>query len=1588
MLSPTSSRPGPGRWRRRRWRSGAVTLLAALAAVLGLVSLQAPVAAANVTHAAAGGHAAVTQLHASHTAAHAPRHIAKIKPVIRAAVRHDKSPPLRSMKPSKKLKTHKMKALPLRSPPHVIGSASSKARTADVQRAATVTTNNVPSFGQNFEGVGNLNGVFPPDTNMAVGPSDIVQTVNFSFSVYNKQGSTLLGPETLGTLWQGFGGACDPSTDPAANGGDVVALYDEQANRFIVTQLAYPQLVTGSGGYHECIAVSQTGDPTGAWYRYDFLFSNDTLNDYPKFGVWSDAYYQANNDFLNGASFTGVTVTAYDRAQMLAGQQASMVQFTIGSQYSSLLPSNTEGGTLGATPPAGAPNPYFMECDAANGGPCSSDQMDEWDFHVDWTNPANSTFGNNGAPSTTLPVAAFNSNLCNYDGDCIPQPGTSQGLDALSDRLMYQSAYRNLGNGTQAVVLNQTVNVSTSGGNQAGVRWYELANTGSGWSVAQQGTYAPDSDNRWMGSANIDASGDIAVGYSVSSASTFPSIRVAGRLAGDPAGQLSQGEETLIAGTGSQTGSQNGRGRWGDYSAMQVDPTDGCTFWYTQEYIQTTSADNWQTRIGSFKFPSCTAGPHGTLTGTVTDSSTSNPIAGATVSTTSASTTTDSQGHYSMVLPAGSYQVSYSAFGYATQTQNVQVADGGTTTENAALTTEPSVHVTGTVTDGSGHGWPLHASIAIQGDPNSPVWTKPATGAYSVDLPENATYALTVTTDLPGYQVVNDTVTVGTSDVTHNISVPVDPSCTAPGYALQYGTPVLNENFDDYAGAGGTTPPPGWTIQDNQGNGEVWAFNNPEGRGNLTGGSGNFAVLNSDQYGPGATQDSSLITPVIDLSSVASPVLRFHNDYFGFPGQTGAVDVSTDGGATWTNVWQHTSDSVRGPDLETVQVPQAAGKSSVQFRFHFISSFGWWWEVDDVTVQNQSCDPTPGGLVVGQVTDSNASKGLDGATVTSTDNPSDKATTALSADPAIGDGYYWLFSSLTGSHQFTAAKGGYQSASQTVNVAADGSTLANFGLGAGQLSVTPSSISTSQVLGTTTSTTMTVKNTGTAPANVKLDQRGGAFQILRERGAPLRLVTGDPDGGPFTGAFLGNNGRDDSPPINAGPPADPTWSTIAPYPSAIMDNSADFINGKEYSVGGYDGSALVSSGNVYDSMQNTWSAIASMPQVREKPNVAADNGKLYVSGGWDSAGNPIAETDAYDPSGDSWSTVSANPNPTTAAGVAVANGNIYFVGGCSNGSCAPSSTVEVYNPSTDSWSSAAPYPHPDSWMSCGGINGKVYCAGGLNGSTGGTYTDGYVYDPGSDSWSPIASLPIDLWGSVSGAPNGLFVISGGVTNNGLTITNQGYAYDPTTNTWTSIPNAQFPVYRAGGGCGFYKIGGSTGGFSPQSSSELLSGLTQCGTVNIPWMSESPTTFTVQPGQSVNVAVTLSATTADQVTQPGTYTAQIGFEQDTPYTVNPENVTMNVTPPKGWGKIAGTVSGLDCSGNTKPLRGVVFATGKKGFSFTLKTDANGNYAFWAPSGSNPFSLIASASGWIPQTKSISIKGGKTNTLNFTLRPQTC
>jgi N-acetylneuraminic acid mutarotase len=822
---------------------------------------------------------------------------------------------------------------------------------------------------------------------------------------------------------------------------------------------------------------------------------------------------------------------------------------------------------------------------------------------------------------------------------------------------------------------------------------------------------------------------------------------------------------------------------------------------------------------------------------------------------------------------------------------------------------------------------------------------------------------------------------VGGSDVTHNVAVPIQPSCTAPGYQFNFGTPVLNEPFN------GSTIPAGWTVVDNQGNGHVWRINDPEGVGNRTGGSGNFADINSDFYGPSDHQDTSLVSPVVDLTSVATPVLKFHNDYFGYPGQTGDVDLSTDGGTTWSNIWHHGSESVFGPDLETVAIPQAGGHSTVQVRFHFIASFGFWWEVDDVTMQNRSCDPIPGGLVVGNVSDFNTGTGLNGATVTSTDKPAEKAVTrATPEDPNNPDGYYWMFSSLTGSHPFSATKAPYQAASQTVNVGGNNATQANFSLKAGRLSINPASVSTSQVLGTTTTSTVTISNTGSAPADVKLAERGGAFQILTKQGAPLRLIQSE-NGDLFTPAWLGGQTGNNGIGVNAGPPNDPTWSTIAAYPSAIMDNSADIIDGKVYSVGGINNSfATLAKGFVYDPATNTWAAIADMPVAREKPAVAAVNGKLYVSGGWDTSGNPVARTDVYDPASNSWSTVSPNPHPAAAPGVAVADGKIYYVGGCGDAFCTTNTNVVSYDPTADAWSSLAAYPHNDAWEGCGGINGKVYCAGGTDGAA--TFKNGFVLDPGANSWTAIADMPIDLWASAAGAANGLLLESGGVTNGFSTITNQGVVYDPSADSWTALPNNQFPRYRAGGSCGFYKVGGSSGGFSPTPDSEVLSGLDQCGVVDVPWLAEAPTTATLQPGQSFTVTVTLSATTAAKVFQPGTYTAQLGVSSNTPYRVDPINITMTVTPPNGWGKITGTVTGTDCKGNTAPLRGVqVQATGK-GYSFSLKTDANGNYAFWAPAGSNPYTLIASRDGWISQTTKVNIKAQKTTTVNFNLKPTLC
>jgi hypothetical protein len=463
-------------------------------------------------------------------------------------------------------------------------------------------TPNMPGTVQNFDGIpfpGVACNCAPPDTNGEVGATQYVQIVNEGFQVFDKAtGVSQLGPSGIATVWNGFGGVCQSNGN-----GDPVVLYDQLADRWVISQFAGVSVPTD-----ECVAVSTTGDATGSYHRYDFHLGSNFF-DYPHLSVWPDGYYMSMNVFNStGTAFLGPQAFAFNRTNMLQGLPATFVTpgITGGSGEEVFLPADLDGSTL---PPAGAPA-TFVEFPGAGG-------YKLFHFHADFGTPANSTF-----TQFANPAAAGFTVLCPTTRSCVPQSGTTSRLDAIADRLMFRLAYRNFGD-HESVVGNYTV----SSGSVAGIRWFELRNVTNGpVTVAQESTYQPDSTWRWMGSAAMDGDGNIAIGYSASSATINPQLRYAGRLASDPLNVLGQGEATLFAGTGSQTGTSS---RWGDYSALTVDPNDDCTFWFTSEYYTTTTSFNWRTRIGSFRFPTCVGSPTPTPTPTPTPSPTPPPAINA-----------------------------------------------------------------------------------------------------------------------------------------------------------------------------------------------------------------------------------------------------------------------------------------------------------------------------------------------------------------------------------------------------------------------------------------------------------------------------------------------------------------------------------------------------------------------------------------------------------------------------------------------------------------------------------------------------------------------------------------------------------------------------------------------------------------------------------------------------------------------------------------------------------------------------------------------------------------------------------------------
>jgi hypothetical protein len=464
-------------------------------------------------------------------------------------------------------------------------------------------------------------GCAPPDTDGDVGPNHYVEAINSAYAVYSKTGTLMQGPITYNTLFAplGTGNSCGNNQ----NHGDPFVMYDHMADRWVISDFAFPS--TSSNSMWECIAVSDSPDPTAGYHLYALQIdpANPTQwGDYPKMALWNNpqpggAYHLTVNLWIGLTQFVGVRTFALDRASMLSGGPANAIAFSIlgaglGDSYS-LVPANFRTGT----PPPAVRDEMLLAVDSPLNENTTLTTVKGWIYHVDFATPANSTIGigANHTPNALITVNPFVEAWTNSGGfTIVPQQGTTQKLDTLGDKIMTPVVYQNLG-GTESLWADQTVMVTFPGGPSA-VRWYQFDVTGGTFPATplQQQNWSNGGDGVWrfMPSIAVDQSGNAAIGYSASSPSLFPGIRYAGRLASDPPSDLGQGEATMFDGPANQTGLS----RWGDYTATTIDPSDGTSFWHVNEYQATSGSFNWHTRVGKFSFQGGGSTPTPTPTAT------------------------------------------------------------------------------------------------------------------------------------------------------------------------------------------------------------------------------------------------------------------------------------------------------------------------------------------------------------------------------------------------------------------------------------------------------------------------------------------------------------------------------------------------------------------------------------------------------------------------------------------------------------------------------------------------------------------------------------------------------------------------------------------------------------------------------------------------------------------------------------------------------------------------------------------------------------------------------------------------------------
>ncbi|HIW61627.1 MAG TPA: S8 family serine peptidase [Candidatus Stackebrandtia excrementipullorum] len=963
----------------------------------------------------------------------------------------------------------------------------------------------------------------------------------------------------------------------------------------------------------------------------------------------------------------------------------------------------------------------------------------------------------------------------------------------------------------------------------------------------------------------------------------------------------------------------------------------------------------------------------GSLNGAVT--SDGEPVSGVAISADSddfsRSTTTDADGSYSFgsLLP-GEYAVTAAKFGYIAQTVTVTVAEDETVTADFALEPAPAGDIAGVVTDGGGHGYPLYAKVTAD-DTGVSTYTDPLTGAYALDLPEGD-YSLTVESVYPGYvDGTLDATTGGTADV----ALSVEASCLAPGYELDFGNLPGIEGFDD------ETVPEGWTVVDN---GDVagWTFDNPKDRANQTGGEGNFAVADSDAAGSGSgLMDTELISPVYDLTELSTPGMSFASDYSDLGSSEAAVFITVDGGETWEEVWG-TETSLRGPSTVEVDLTAYADATAAQFKFWYTDagSWAWYWQVDDFQLGLPDCVAIEGGLVIGQTEDANTGTSLENVTVTDTVSGNSGVSAATPDDENLADGFFWLFTTELGEHEFTASRNGWSDETVVVDVVESGVVSVDFTLGAGRLEVSTTQINTTVTMDGSWTEEIELSNTGSAPVTVEVGESGGSFTPMSGQESTQIPLSSPAD----KTAFSADGAPAAAPTSTHGYGPDDEWSSAASYPSAVFDAASATHAGVTYVVAGVAGSSLSDAVYAYDAAADEWTEKAPLPEALELPTATFVDGLLYVYGG--TTGTTADSLYIYDPADDEWTEGSSGPAARWAAGAATVGGQLYIIGGCIDGDCASSSDVQRYDPASDSWEVLSNYPEETAYVACGGIGSSLVCAGGYGDQTSAST---YVYNVTTDAWTEAAQMPTDVWGAAYAVANGMLIVSNGAADGSMVITNATYAYDLDTDAWTELAPSGDARYRTTGACGFVKIGGRQEGNAPTQDVEILAGYDDCtaGAGDVPWLSTNQETVTIEPGESVTLEVTTSAAAEDGAVQPGTYSGALTLSANTPYGAVTVDVTMTVAPGAGTGKMQGTVTGINCDGTSVPVAGAqVQVRGPDGTRYDLTTDANGYFSYWFDGGQ--YIVIVSKDGWAADYGDATVTAGRSVTANFDVAALGC